>query len=98
MVGDDTTSQLETISHAVNSGIDYFDTAATYGVGRSEFALGAALETLGLKDRVRIATNSVSGSIKVDDVHPPCSLIDPALCNSSWVIIEHGLSVIVTLS
>ncbi len=28
MVGDDLTSQLETISRAVDLGIDYFDTAA----------------------------------------------------------------------
>jgi len=56
MVGRNATAQLETISHAVDSGINYFDTAATYGSGRSETALGIALETLHLRDRVRIAT------------------------------------------
>jgi hypothetical protein len=50
------------------------------------------------RNRIRIATNPVSGSIKVNDVQPPRTLIDPPLCNSSWIIIEHGLSVIVALS
>jgi aryl-alcohol dehydrogenase-like predicted oxidoreductase len=56
MVGDDTSTQLETISRAVDFGIDYFDTAATYGAGRSESALGAVLKTLNVVDRVRLAT------------------------------------------
>lgn len=56
MVGDDLSNQLQTISRAVDLGIDYFDTAANYGAGRSETALGLALTTLGVKDRVRIAT------------------------------------------
>jgi aryl-alcohol dehydrogenase-like predicted oxidoreductase len=68
MVGEDRSRQLETIQHAVDSGIDYFDTAATYGNGRSESCLGAALETLRLSDRVRIATKVRLMPEHLDDI------------------------------
>ena len=68
MDGDDLSRQLETIAHAVDVGIDYFDTAATYGNGRSELSLGAALETLRLKDRVRIATKVRLMPDRLDDI------------------------------
>jgi D-threo-aldose 1-dehydrogenase len=44
MVGDDETQQAQTIAHALDVGINWFDTAATYGGGRSEANLGRALE------------------------------------------------------
>jgi aryl-alcohol dehydrogenase-like predicted oxidoreductase len=56
LVGDDRRRQLATVAKAVELGIDWFDTAATYGAGRSEENLGDALEALGLGDAVRIAT------------------------------------------
>jgi D-threo-aldose 1-dehydrogenase len=40
--------RLSTISRAVELGVNWFDTAATYGDGRSEENLGWALEELGL--------------------------------------------------
>jgi len=56
LVGDERTQQCATIQRAVELGVKWFDTAATYGEGRSEESLGLALETLGLQDQVRIAT------------------------------------------
>ena len=42
------------IRHALDQGVNYFDTAYVYHEGRSEVVLGKAL--LGLRDRVKIAT------------------------------------------
>lgn len=39
--------QIDVVRHAIDRGINWFDTAATYGEGRSELALGRALEELG---------------------------------------------------
>jgi len=68
MVGDDRSTQLETISRAVDLGIDYFDTAATYGAGRSESALGTVLKSLNVVDRVRLATKVRLMPEQLDDV------------------------------
>lgn len=48
--------QRAVVGRAVELGINWFDTAATYGDGRSEEALGRALQDLGIGDRVRVAT------------------------------------------
>jgi len=45
MVGNDHESQYDTVQQALESGINWFDTAATYGNGQSETALGSALQT-----------------------------------------------------
>lgn len=68
MVGDAATDQVATVSRALDLGIDYFDTAATYGNGASERALGAALRTLGATDRVRLATKVRLTSDDLGDV------------------------------
>lgn len=68
MVGDDDSAQLETISLAFELGIDYFDTAATYGDGRSEKALGRVLGELGIRDKVRIATKVRLPPERFDDI------------------------------
>jgi aryl-alcohol dehydrogenase-like predicted oxidoreductase len=44
------------VAKAVDVGINFFDTAAVYGRGRSEEYLGRAVKELGLRDRVYIAT------------------------------------------
>jgi hypothetical protein len=44
------------VANAVDVGINFFDSAAVYGWGRSEEYLGRALKELGLRDRVYIAT------------------------------------------
>ena len=44
------------VARAYELGINFFDTAAVYGRGRSEEFLGRAVRELGLRDRVYIAT------------------------------------------
>jgi aryl-alcohol dehydrogenase-like predicted oxidoreductase len=56
LVGQHRKSQLETIARAVELGVNWFDTAATYGDGQSEENLGQTLEELGLRDEVHLAT------------------------------------------
>jgi aryl-alcohol dehydrogenase-like predicted oxidoreductase len=48
--------QTQVIAHAVEAGINWFDTAATYGAGESERSLGAALKRLGAESSVHVAT------------------------------------------
>ena len=56
MVGEQEERQREVIAHAIERGIDWFDTAATYGGGRSEESLGRALAALKPADKVHVAT------------------------------------------
>jgi aryl-alcohol dehydrogenase-like predicted oxidoreductase/ribosomal protein S18 acetylase RimI-like enzyme len=46
----------ELLRHAIDRGINWFDTAAGYGEGRSESNLGDALRHLGALDSVHLAT------------------------------------------
>lgn len=48
--------QRATVQRAIELGVNWFDTAATYGEGRSEESLGIALEELGAGRNVHIAT------------------------------------------
>ena len=48
--------QIAVVRRAIESGINWFDTAPTYADGRSEAALGNALSELGIDDQVHIAT------------------------------------------
>ena len=56
MVGDDVDRQRAAVDHAVKHGVNWFDTAATYGDGRSERSLGRVLEELRLGGQVHVAT------------------------------------------
>jgi aryl-alcohol dehydrogenase-like predicted oxidoreductase len=56
MTGADHAAQLATVRRAVEVGINWFDTAAGYGDGRSEANLGRVLAELGVADRVHVAT------------------------------------------
>jgi len=56
LVGDEPQRQLTTIRRAVDLGIRWFDTAATYGQGQSEASLGRAIAALGLHSKVHVAT------------------------------------------
>ncbi|MEX0729111.1 MAG: aldo/keto reductase [Planctomycetaceae bacterium] len=53
---EDLDEQIGVVKHAVDVGINWFDTAATYGEGRSEIALGRALAEIGAADNVHVAT------------------------------------------
>src|SRR5262245_36402888 len=55
MVGDDHARQRTVIEHAIERGVNWFDTAATYGNGKSEANLGRVLGELG-NPPVHVAT------------------------------------------
>lgn len=50
------TQQREIVAAAIDAGINWFDTARTYGNGASEENLGRTLRELGAFDRIHIAT------------------------------------------
>lgn len=56
MVGQDEVRQRAVVAYAIDRGINWFDTAATYGAGRSELNLGRVLHDLPANPRVHIAT------------------------------------------
>lgn len=56
MVGSDRERQLAVLRRAMEVGINWIDTAATYGNGASEASLGEALADLGAADRFHLAT------------------------------------------
>jgi aryl-alcohol dehydrogenase-like predicted oxidoreductase len=56
MTGDDADAQRATVARALEAGINWFDTAAGYGEGRSEANLGRVLAELGAAGRVHVAT------------------------------------------
>ena len=56
MVGDDRERQDAVVRAAVARGINWFDTAATYGGGQSEQSLGRVLEELRCTAQVHVAT------------------------------------------
>ncbi len=56
MVRGDASEQREAVLRALEAGITYFDTAPSYGNGRSEENLGRTLRDLGAWDRVVVGT------------------------------------------
>jgi aryl-alcohol dehydrogenase-like predicted oxidoreductase len=58
--------QVEAVNRALKLGIDYFDTAPSYGDGRSETNLGRVLEELG--SEVTVATKIRIGAQDLDDI------------------------------
>jgi aryl-alcohol dehydrogenase-like predicted oxidoreductase len=48
--------QHQTVERAVAQGVNWFDTAATYGDGQSESNLGRVLRTLGAEESLHVAT------------------------------------------
>ena len=80
MTGSQVENQIEVISRAFELGIDHFDTAATYGNGASEQALGHALSELKIHDRVQIGTKV---RLTVDDLSDIESAVRRS-CESSF--------------
>lgn len=56
MVGEDAGQQRTVVERAIEVGINWFDTAATYGNGQSERSLGRALAALNAAQEVHVAT------------------------------------------
>ena len=61
--------QLASVEAALEGGVNYFDTAAAYGEGRSEENLGAVLRTLGMNDVV-VGTKFRMGRDELVDAEP----------------------------
>src|SRR5919198_5174504 len=71
MVKGDPAEQRRSIARAIEAGITYFDTAPSYGDGRSEENLGRVLEELGQPDvvvgtkfRVEPGERDVAGAVR----------------------------------
>lgn len=73
MVGEDSQRPIDVVRHAIDVGINWIDTAATYGNGASETNLGHVLSTLGCASEVHVATkvrltledlNDIRGSVR----------------------------------
>lgn len=56
MVDGEADRQRETVLHAIERGVNWFDTAATYGAGRSEESLGQIFADGAIAARVQVAT------------------------------------------
>lgn len=56
MTGDDRELQASVVRRALDLGVNWFDTAATYGAGQSERNLGATLRRLNAAESVFVAT------------------------------------------
>lgn len=56
MVGSELQRQRDVVAYAIERGVNWFDTAATYGGGLSEQSLGRVLEELGANEKVHVAT------------------------------------------
>jgi aryl-alcohol dehydrogenase-like predicted oxidoreductase len=56
MVGDDAQQQVDVVQYAIERGVNWFDTAATYGNGASEQNLGCALEGHPAGSKIHVAT------------------------------------------
>lgn len=68
MTGEDRGRRLETVRAALDAGVNWFDTAATYGGGSSETNLGDALRTLDAVDRAHVATKVRLMPEDLDDI------------------------------
>src|SRR5437764_15312133 len=56
MTGDDADAQAAVLARALDAGVNWIDTAAGYGDGRSEASIGRALRQLGAAGRMHVAT------------------------------------------
>ena len=56
MTSDQQGQQRETLGRAIDLGVNWIDTAATYGNGQSEASLGKTLRELNAVDEVHLAT------------------------------------------
>jgi L-galactose dehydrogenase/L-glyceraldehyde 3-phosphate reductase len=68
MVGQDGARQRQVVARALEAGINWFDTAATYGQGQSERNLGRVLSQLDAAPRVYLATKVRLIGEDIDDI------------------------------
>jgi aryl-alcohol dehydrogenase-like predicted oxidoreductase len=79
MTGDDDAMQRDVLACALDVGINWIDTAAGYGEGRSEASLGRALRELGVADRFHLATKV---RFTTDDLADPEAAVRRSLAGS----------------
>src|SRR5262245_29206170 len=70
MTGDDTPQQIATVRRAAELGVNWFDTAAGYGQGKSEESLGRAFVELGLIGKCHVATKVRLADPDLNDIRP----------------------------
>lgn len=68
MTGIDRAQQRAVVRRALDAGINWIDTAATYGAGASETNLGEALGALGAHDAVHVATKVRLDESRLDEI------------------------------
>ncbi len=68
MVGNDSPRQRQVVRQALDVGINWFDTAATYGQGQSEHNLGGVFRELGAASAVHVATKVRLTGKDLDDI------------------------------
>lgn len=66
MVGGDRAEQARSVGQALEAGINYFDTAPSYGDGVSEENLGRCLRELGARERVVVGTKVRFSAAELD--------------------------------
>ncbi len=70
LTGSAVDTQREVVQRAVRLGVNWFDTAATYGNGQSELSLGAVLSGLRLDRPLHVATKVRVQLTTQDDLRP----------------------------
>lgn len=79
MTGDDADAQAAVLMRALEVGVNWIDTAAGYGEGRSEASTGRALRQLGAVERVHVATKV---RFTLDDLADPLIAVRRSLASS----------------
>ncbi|MGW5878697.1 aldo/keto reductase [Nocardiopsis terrae] len=73
----DDLESIAAIRHAVESGVNWIDTAPVYGLGHSEEVVGAALRALPEADRPFVFTKAGLVWDDADPLAPPRKILDP---------------------
>src|SRR4051794_16148236 len=79
MTGDDADAQAAVLQRALDAGVNWIDTAAGYGDGRSELGIGRALRQLGAAGRMHVATKV---RLSVEDLADPEAAVRRSLAGS----------------
>jgi L-galactose dehydrogenase/L-glyceraldehyde 3-phosphate reductase len=79
MTGDDSDVQVAVLKRALDAGVNWIDTAAGYGDGRSEASIGRALRQLGATGRMHVATKV---RLSADDLADPEAAVRRSLAGS----------------
>src|SRR2546430_14869638 len=84
--------QVKAVRHALDRGINYFDTAFAYGLGKSEENLGRILNELGastvVSTKIRLEPDSAS-DIKTATIHAVEAGVSPLKRESGGLIQMH---------